>query len=148
MNPYRAKTTAWNEWSAQPGRSPAVWSSVTDFFRRQPEFVLGAALVGGALLAYWIKNTGNPTAQAPNTARYEPTPSWSGQSMGQRGRQQDQRHSWPRQEEPRRMPSARLGATEDQMKNLATPSPRALEAGDTGATGAAYDLDPNSITGG
>lgn len=46
------------------------------------------------------------------------------------------------------MPSARLGATEDQMEDLATPSTHALDTGTAGSTGAAYDLDPNSITGG
>lgn len=46
------------------------------------------------------------------------------------------------------MPSARLGATEEQIEELATPSTHALESGNPGATGAAYELDPNSITGG
>lgn len=153
MNPYRTNTTPWNEWSDQGGRSPALWSTVSNFFRRQPEFVLGGALVGGALLAYWVKYGGGTTAQSQNGAgpdrtRYEPTPSLASQSTEQRWRR-EQRRSWSRRpEEPLRMPSARLGATEDQMEDLATPSSRALESGNPGATGAAYDLDPNSITGG
>ena len=143
-----------NAWSAQHGRSPALWSTVTDFFRRQPEFVLGGALVGGALLAYWVKNAGKSTAQAwdaeaPYSAgNRHPRPA-SQQADAQNGRRQERRRTWARSpEEPRRMPSARLGATEDQLEELATPSTHALESGNPGATGAAYDLDPKSITGG
>ena len=149
MNPYRANEPAWNEWSAQEGRSPAMWSTVTDFFRRQPEFVLGGALVGGALLAYWVKNAGKaPDTAAPDPARYGRTQSAFQPSSAQNWRRHERR-AWVRSpEEPRRMPSARLGATEDQMEDLVTPSTHALESGNPGATGAAYDLDPKSITGG
>ena len=44
--------------------------------------------------------------------------------------------------------SARLGATEDQMEEVVTPSAHALEAGTAGITGATYELDPKSIMGG
>lgn len=153
MNSYRTNRTPWHEGADPQGRSPAVWSTVTNFFRRQPEFVLGGALVGGALLAYWV-NYGSRTAESGNAVNagrtgYAPTPSLASHSTDQRGGRREERRSWSRRpEEPWRMPSARLGATEDQMEDLATPSSRALESGTPGATGAAYDLDPNSITGG
>jgi hypothetical protein len=50
---------------------------------------------------------------------------------------------------PMQMPSARLGAREDQIDHtMQHPSHRAFESGAASPTGAAYDLDPNSITAG
>ena len=160
MNPDRGNATPWNEWSDKRDRSPAVWSTVTDFLRRQPEFILGGALVGGALLAYWAKNatrTAQPTYAAaaynasddgraqPGLAAAAPTH----QPTAQGWRRHERRRTWAQENEgPRRMPSARLGATEDQMEEMATPSTHALDSGTAGSTGAAYDLDPKSITGG
>ena len=151
MNPYRANTTAWHEGVVQQGRSPAGWSTVTEFFRRQPEFVLGGALVGGALLAYWVKNRGSYTAQpmAAYGAGVGYTQPLAMEPTSRGRRRHERSRSWVHDPDgPRRMPSARLGATEDQMENLATPSSHALENGNAGATGAAYELDPRSITGG
>jgi hypothetical protein len=48
---------------------------------------------------------------------------------------------------PIRLSSARLGAREEQIDHtMQQPSEKALQAGEPGPTGAAYDLDPNSIT--
>jgi hypothetical protein len=45
------------------------------------------------------------------------------------------------------LPSARLGAREDQVDHtMQQPSRRAFEEGAASPTGAAYDLDPRSIS--
>lgn len=127
-----------------------LWSAFTNFFRCQPELVLGGALVGGALLAYWIKRTGSFTAQSTTAyaARVGSARPLATELTSQGGRPHEQRSWGHAPEGPRHMPSARLGATADQMENLAIPSAQALENGNAGATGAAYALDPKSITGG
>ncbi|MCE7989938.1 MAG: hypothetical protein DYG89_52995 [Caldilinea sp. CFX5] len=103
-----------------------------NFFQRQPEWVLAGAMVGGALLAYLATKGRHSSGQKP--------PFDQGYAA-YRERMTENEPLW-------RTPSARMGATEDQMEDLATPSTRALDAGTTGATGAAYELDPTSITGG
>lgn len=113
-------------------RSSAGGAGVRNFFQRQPEWVLAGAMVGGALLAY-LATKGRLTSA--------PKPSFNQGYAAQRAEVPGNEPLW-------RTPSARMGATEDQMEDLATPSTRALDAGTTGATGAAYELDPTSITGG
>jgi hypothetical protein len=124
MNGVRTNSTAWRGQPSSAHSSANLWSDVADFFRRQPEFVVAGAIIGGALLAFLAKNRLTPTGQTNERGRaFAPQPAW---------------HT----------PAARLGATEDQMEELVTPSARALEAGAAGATGAAYELDPTSITSG
>lgn len=93
---------------------------------------MGGALVGGALLAYLALKGRQSSAQQPQFGQGYPT---------QHSGRPDNEPLW-------RNPSARMGATEGQMEDLATPSTRALDAGTAGATGTAYELDPTSITSG
>ena len=45
------------------------------------------------------------------------------------------------------LPSTRLGAREDQMNSTQSPPPSSLiETGEANAPGAAYELDPKSVT--
>lgn len=126
MNQMRITATTWPDQSDGAGRSGGWWSTINGFFRRQPEFVLVGAVVGGALLAFAAQN-------ARSTA----------------SRRNDQMHSaTDNNMPPWHTPAARLGATEEQMDTLTTPSARALEAGTAGVTGSAYELDPTSITSG
>lgn len=116
---YRSEAAGWR-------------SAIPPFFRRQPAFVLIGAVVGGALLAFLAtRGRQSPVQQPPFSQGYP----------AQRSGRQDNEPRW-------RNPSARMGATEGQMEELATPSARALEAGTAGATGTAYELDPTSITSG
>lgn len=129
MNRYQENRTQWQPTMSRNSGAVDWRSTLTRLTRNQPELVLAGGLLGGALLALLVKNVlNNPT----------PSPAY----------QADNR-PWPSSPDaPQPMPSARLGATEDQMENLVTPSPRALDAGSAGATGSAYDLDPKSITAG
>lgn len=132
MNQFRTDRTKARGWSDGPQRASAGWSGIRNFFQHQPEWVLGGALVGGALLAYLALKGRQSSAQQPQ--------------FGQRYTAQ---HSGRPDNEPLwRNPSARMGATEGQMEDLATPSTRALDAGTAGTTGTAYELDPTSITSG
>ena len=132
MNQFRDNRATAGGWSTNPQHSSAGWSGVQNFFQRQPEWVLVGAIIGGALLAYLATKGRHSSAQKP---------SFDQGYAAQRSGMQRNEPLW-------RTPSARMGATEDQMEDLATPSTRALDAGATGATGAAYELDPTSITGG
>jgi len=132
VNQYRSDQTMARGWSDDPRRSSAGWSGVRNFFQRQPEWVLAGAVVGGALLAFLTTKGRQAPARQPSFGQGYPT-QYSGR--------QDNEPRW-------RNPSARMGATEGQMEELATPSTRALDAGTAGATGAAYELDPTSITSG
>jgi hypothetical protein len=132
VNQLRSEQTMARGWSNNPRRTSAGWSGIRNFFQRQPEWVLGGALVGGALLAYLALKGRQSAAQQPQLGQ-----SYTAQHSGS----PDNEPLW-------RNPSARMGATEGQMEDLATPSARALEAGTAGATGAAYELDPTSITSG
>ncbi|MBX3016069.1 MAG: hypothetical protein KF832_31395 [Caldilineaceae bacterium] len=140
--------------SGQSGQAQRLGSQGTPEQGWQPELVFIGALIGGALLAWFVKTTTGSTlsakrwlpTQAPPTVH--PSSSPSSPSPATRQAPVAQRPSPSAPEEPLRMPSARLGATEDQMKPLATPSEQALEKGTAGATGTAYELDPKSITGG
>ena len=132
MNQYRSDQTMVRGWSDDPRRSSAGWAGVRNFFQRQPEWILAGALVGGALLAFLATKGRQPSAQQPQFGQDYAAP---------RRERQDNEPLW-------RNPSARMGATEGQMEELATPSTRALDAGTAGATGAAYELVPTSITSG
>ncbi len=128
MNTYRSNQNAWRDERSQTESLTELWSNFTNFARRQPELVVAGALIGGALLGFWVKGS------ATQPAAYYP--------------RQDYRPARP-EARPQRMPSTRLGATEDQMSdNFATPSRQALEAGSGGTTGEIYDLDPGSLTSG
>lgn len=132
VNQLRDNRTTASGWSANPPHSSTGWSGVRNFFQRQPEWVLAGTLVGGALLAYLATKGRQTSGQKPQFNHGYGAP----------------RERMPENEPLWRTPSARMGATEDQMEELATPSTRALDAGTAGATGAAYELDPASITGG
>lgn len=151
MKPYRNELTAWSARTGIARNATEWWSGVTDLVRRQPEFVLAGALVGGALVALFMRNARDSTAHSGYLAVPRGTGQASFPATNQANQQWDSRRERPnrrRDDEPLRMPSARLGATEDQMEALATPSTHALETGTAGATGTAYELDPKSITGG
>ena len=123
MNQFRSDRTTEPAWSYSPQRSSGEWAGVRNFFQRQPEWILAGALVGGALLAFLATKGRQSLAQQPPFGQGYPV-----------------QHSGTQDNEPRwRNPSARMGATEGQMKELATPSARALEAGTAGATGTAYE---------
>ncbi len=128
VNSYRANPNAWRGERGRAGGTADLWSSFTQFASRQPELVIAGALIGGALVAFLIRGAGTQSSE---------------QGQGQR------RMAHNRDASPHRMPSTRLGATEDQMSdNFVTPSSHALEAGSGGTTGAIYDLDPDSLTSG
>lgn len=132
MRGVEANRTTWRAPTAYQSEAAGWRSAIPPFFRRQPEFVLIGAVVGGALLAFLATRGRQSSAQQPPFGQGYPGP-----------------HSRIQNDEPRwRNPSARMGATEGQMEDLATPSARALDAGSAGATGAAYELDPTSITSG
>jgi len=131
MNRYRDNSAMWG--TGRAGNATGIWSNVTGFFRRQPEWVLAGAVVGGALLAFWVRNATQPSTGS----------SYHGYTY--RG----DRQRWNTLDDaPYRRPADHLGATEDQMADLTAPSRRDLEAGSAGAPGAAYELDPDSITAG
>lgn len=147
MNHYRVNSTAWSGRSGRQGNATDFWTSVTNFAHRQPEFVFAGALIGGALLAVWRKNRAT-AAYLPSQGERAPAPQ-SFTTADRRSPDPRARQPWlADQYRSRPMPSARLGATEDQMESLAAPSAHALESGTAGTTGAAYELDPKSITGG
>ena len=132
MYHYQENTTQWQPATNRNSGSSDLRSALTRLTRGQPELVLAGGMLGGALLALLVKSALNatPSHAAHRTDRRDNRP-------------------WPSSPDtPRPMPSAHLGATEDQMESLATPSSRALDDGSAGATGSAYDLDPKSITAG
>ena len=128
MNTYRSNPNAWRAEPSSTGGLAEIWSGFTHFARRQPELVVAGALIGGALLGFWVKGAPVPSFDHSPTQQRRPVRRAAG---------------------PERMPSTRLGATEDQMSdNFPTPSAHALETGSGGTTGAIYDLDPDSLTSG
>jgi hypothetical protein len=126
VNPYPIHSTYWEK--RRMSASTDLWSAVATFVRHQPEMVVTAALAGGVLLGLWHRKSNGASDSTTYRAKMQRRANVN--------------------EIPNRMPSARLGATEDQIEELAGPSPEALEAGTAGVTGAAYDLDPRSITAG
>ncbi|MEZ4737642.1 MAG: hypothetical protein R3E79_61990 [Caldilineaceae bacterium] len=141
MNRYGDYSAAWG--TGRSSNGGGLWSNVTAIFRRQPEWVLAGAVVGGALLAFWAKNA----AQSSTSSGYH--------DYTYRGDRQrwttlnDASYRRPvAKDAPYRRPADHLGATEAQMDDLTAPSQRDLDAGTAGATGAAYELDPDSITAG
>lgn len=136
MHQYQGNTTQWQPATSRNSGSTDLRSALTRLTRGQPELVLAGGLLGGALLALLVKSALNATPPHVSHNAY-------------RNDNRNDNRLWPSSPDaPRPMPSARLGATEDQMESLATPSPRALDDGSAGATGSAYDLDPKSITAG
>lgn len=132
MNQYQGNTTQWQPATRRNSGSTDLRSALTRLTRGQPELVLAGGLLGGALLALLVKSALNATPPHVSHNGYR-----------------NHNRPWPSSPDaPRPMPSARLGATEDQIESLATPSMRALDDGSAGATGSAYDLDPKSITAG
>jgi len=136
VNNYRSNPNAWRAETGKSGTAE-LWSSFTQFASRQPELVIAGALIGGAVLGFLIK--GAATQATPRYLERGPERS----APARRG-------AYRREEAlAGRMPSKRLGATEDQMSaTFPTPSSQALEAGSGGTTGAIYDLDPGSLTSG
>jgi hypothetical protein len=93
--------------------------------------VLGG-VVGGFLLARWLdrQQVADSAKRSDSARRWAPAAEPANST-----------------EEPLKMPSARLGATEEQMdRNMAPPEASPSRAGDVSVAGAAYDFDPRGIT--
>ncbi|MFN8493401.1 MAG: hypothetical protein U0350_37730 [Caldilineaceae bacterium] len=109
-----------------------------NFAQRQPQLLVVGALAGGFLLGYWLNNARHGSDQ---WLRMEADPNGDRRST-----------NWPEGEQNNAgssLPSARLGATEDQIKpSMQQSAANAVPRDEVGTTGTAYDLDPNSITGG
>ena len=110
---------------------PVARNQWRHFVQRQPAIFLAATLAGGFLLGYWLKGS----------QRYSENDPTAGNFIG------NDRHE-PRQAKSV-LPSARLGATEEQITRATQPSAaRAVPKDEVSTTGTAYELDPDSITGG
>ncbi len=127
MNDYRETSDAWGQ--EQTGRLSDRESSLVRLIRRQPEFVLAGSLLGGVLLALLSQKA----SQTWHKSVYR--------SHSERLDQQDQPY-----EAPNRTPSARIGASEEQMTPRTAHASAAVEAGATGTTEAIYEMDRASLT--
>ncbi len=102
-----------------------------DFAQRQPELFLIGAVAGGFLLGYFLKN-----ANGRNETRHNRSFNAAYSSRGS-------------SDTTLPMSSARLGATEEQVnRSPQQSSAGAVSRDEVSTTGAAYELDPKSITGG
>jgi hypothetical protein len=105
--------------------SSDLWDQLNDFARRKPGLVLGGLLLGGLFL-YYRRQLSSPRMSQRQLVR-----------PGHLPRPYDMQ-----------MPSARLGAREEQI----TRSRQSMSTGEAerkdevGVTGSAFDLDPESIT--
>jgi len=109
------------------GSKPGLWRQLEDFAQRQPELFLIGALASGFLLGYWMKGPRGRTDFANRPDRVHGNPTDASASM----------------------PSARLGATEDQIaRSMQQSAASAVSKDDVSTTGTAYELDPKSITAG
>jgi hypothetical protein len=103
-------------------RSTDLWDRLTDFARRRPGLVMAGLLASSLVVDAWRKRQhgrGNQYRFASDAHdRYRPP-----------------------------MPSARLGATEEQINRSRRSMTAASDPPDqVNATGAAFDLDPESVT--
>lgn len=111
---------------------------LSNFAQRQPKLWVVGALAGGFLLGYWLTKARGG----------------SGQWFDSEAQRIASRHAggWPegeRKQNASSLPSARLGATEDQIKpSMQQSAANAVPRDEVSTTGTAYDLDPKSITGG
>lgn len=110
---------------------PATRNQWSDFVQRQPAIFLAATLAGGFLLGYWLKGS----------QRYSENDLAAGRFSG---------NAWHESRPAKAgLPSSRLGATEEQIARSTQPSAaRAVPKDEVSTTGTAYELDPDSITGG
>ena len=110
---------------------PSTRNQFSHFAQRQPGIFLAATLAGGFLLGYFIKGSYRRSTNDAYAARF-PGNTW---------------HE-PRNAQPA-MPSARLGATAEQITRTTQQSGAiAAPKNEVSTTGVAYELDPKSITGG
>jgi hypothetical protein len=123
MNSHHSHSTDWP--AATTGGRTTLWSNFSQFAQRQPELLVAGALLGGVLLAFMTKG-GRFTQRAGSS------PLWGSRAGAARA--------------PYHTPAARLGATEEQIAKRTPPPAPALETGTAGVTGAAFDLDPTSVT--
>ena len=121
MKDHRSALGAWNQ--EQASKSTAR-ESILARLRRQPELVLPASMVGGALLALLLQKTSQAIGNSVSLRK-------SSKRVNQG---------------PHQMPSAHMGATEEQMEPRTKQATSALESAATGTTGAVYELDPASLS--